>query len=120
MGEDDIIVRLPSSNDSKKKHSLIRIIWVQLTSGVGIWGSMKPLVAVIFSLIPFLFLGQHFNRKHRRAADWTLLQIPLILTIILWIGLWAWSIFDAYQDAAQTVANAQNRKRMKELDYAHS
>jgi hypothetical protein len=35
--------------------------------------------------------------------DWTLLQIPLALTVVLWIALWAYSIFDAWKDATKMV-----------------
>ena len=85
----------------------------------GGWGHLEflagePLVALMIflgviaaglALIPFLFLGQHFNRKHRKAFDFTLLQIPLILTVILWVGLYLWSIFDAWREAATNVAS---------------
>lgn len=106
---EEVVVRLPSKESSRK--NILRIIWSELTSGIGIWGSLKPLVAVIASIIPFLFLGQHFNREHRKATDWTMLQIPLILTVIFWVGLWGWSVFDAWYVATDQVRLAHNERR---------
>ena len=79
-------------------------IWNEMTLGVGFWGAMRPIVAAILAVIPFFFLGQHFNQKHRKATDWTLLQIPLALTIVLWIALWGFSIFDAWRDGTKLVS----------------
>ena len=113
--EDDLVVTLNTEvNDSTSSSSgrfrntigAIRLIWDELTAGVGAWGSLKPLIAGALAAIPFLFLGQHFNRQHQKGLDWKLLQIPLALTIILWFVLWAWSIFDAYRVAMMTVSKA--------------
>ncbi|MCH1541201.1 MAG: hypothetical protein L7S56_07225 [Candidatus Poseidonia sp.] len=84
---------------------LVKEIWREITFGVGTWGALRPLIAALLAAVPFLFLGQHFNRNHRRATDWTLLQIPLAFTIVLWIGLWFWSIIDAWKEATSLVAN---------------
>jgi len=84
---------------------VIKQIWSEITLGVGFWGAMRPLVAAILAVVPFLFLGQHFNKKHRKATDWTLLQIPLALTVVLWFGLWAFSIFDAWREGTKLVSN---------------
>ena len=70
---------------------------------------MRPIFAVILALVPFLYLGQHFNREHRKAFDWSLLQFPLILTIIFAIGLWIWSIFDAWYIATEQSRSRHNR-----------
>lgn len=83
---------------------LIREIWKEFTFGVGAWGTLRPIFTAILAAVPFLFLGQHFNRRHRKAVDWSLLQIPLALTIVLWIGLWLYSIFDAWKEATQRIA----------------
>lgn len=83
---------------------LFREIWKEITFGVGAWGTLRPLITALLASIPFLFLGQHFNRQHRKAFDWTLLQIPLALTIVLWIGLWAYSVFDAWRQATRKIA----------------
>jgi|ETNmetMinimDraft_21_1059911.scaffolds.fasta_scaffold09981_3 hypothetical protein len=93
----------------------IRIIWTELTAGLGAWGSIKPLIAGTLAVIPFLFLGQHFNRQHMKAFDWMLLQFPLVLTLILWPVLWFWSIFDAYRVAMVHVSEAENHRRTLEL-----
>jgi len=89
------------------KPSIFRVfkqIWTEMTLGVGFWGALRPLVAALLALVPFLFLGQHFNKKHRKATDWTLLQIPLALTVVLWFALWGFSIFDAWRDGTKLVS----------------
>jgi hypothetical protein len=98
------------------KNSLgtIRLIWYELTAGVGAWGSLKPLLAALLALIPFLFIGQHFNREHQKAFDWMMLQVPLLLTLVLFPILWIWSIFDAYRIAMIDVTMNENEKRVLE------
>ena len=117
--EEDLVVTL-SLEDSKggklrNIFGVVRLIWTELTAGVGAWGSLKPLVAGVLAAVPFLFLGQHFNRQHQKGFDWMLLQLPLALTIILWPVLWAWSILDAYRVAMVAVSEAENRRRALEL-----
>jgi hypothetical protein len=97
-----------TSVDDESKPSILRVfkqIWIEMTLGVGFWGALRPIVAAILALVPFLFLGQHFNKNHRKAADWTLLQIPLALTVILWFALWLFSIFDAWREGTKLVSN---------------
>ena len=117
--EEDLVVTL-SLEDSKGGRlrnifGVVRLIWTELTAGVGAWGSLKPLVAGVLAAVPFLFLGQHFNRQHQKGFDWMLLQLPLALTILLWPVLWAWSILDAYRVAMVAVSEAENRRRALEL-----
>ena len=104
--EEDLVVTL-SLEDSKGGRlrnifGVVRLIWTELTAGV-------------LAAVPFLFLGQHFNRQHQKGFDWMLLQLPLALTIILWPVLWAWSILDAYRVAMVAVSEAENRRRALEL-----
>ena len=117
--EDDLVVSLPTSPTPLRRVrdvlGAIRLIWNELTAGVGAWGSLKPLLAGALAAIPFLFLGQHFNRQHQKGFDWMLLQLPLVLTLILWPVLWAWSIFDAYRVAMIEVSEAENRRRVLEF-----
>ena len=119
--EEDLVVTLPTSDSAPTTGRLrntigaIRIIWTELTAGVGAWGSLKPLIAGALAVVPFLFLGQHFNRQHQKGFDWMLLQLPLVLTLILWPVLWAWSIFDAYRVAMIAVSEAENRRRVLEF-----
>ncbi|MEE3310458.1 MAG: hypothetical protein VX230_03090 [Candidatus Thermoplasmatota archaeon] len=119
---DDLVVSLPT-NGSKSTGlgrirdtlGAIRLIWTELTAGVGAWGSLKPLIAGALAAVPFLFLGQHFNRQHQKGFDWMLLQLPLVLTLILWPVLWLWSIIDAYRVAMMAVSDAENHRRVLEL-----
>ena len=117
--EDDLVVSLPATPTPlgriRDVLGAIRLIWTELTAGVGAWGSLKPLIAGALAAIPFLFLGQHFNRQHQKGFDWMLLQLPLVLTLILWPVLWAWSIFDAYRVAMISVSEAENHRRVLEF-----
>ena len=117
--EEDLVVSLPTNPTPlgriRDVLGAIRLIWTELTAGVGAWGSLKPLLAGALAAIPFLFLGQHFNRQHQKGFDWMLLQLPLVLTLILWPVLWAWSIFDAYRVAMIEVSEAENRRRVLEF-----
>ena len=119
--DEDLVVTLPTNSDDSRSSGrmrdvlgAIRLIWTELTAGVGAWGSLKPLLAGALAAIPFLFLGQHFNREHQKGFDWMLLQLPLVLTLILWPVLWAWSIFDAYRVAMISVSEAENHRRTLE------
>ena len=101
----------PESSAPKEGFFLVRIvkeIWREITFGVGTWGAMRPLLAALLALVPFLYLGQHFNRQHQRGVDWFLLQIPLALTIVLWVALYLWSIFDAWRDAVAIMGQGQS------------
>ena len=111
MSESEIVVQIPRNESKNKKGNILRVIFAQITSGVGFWGSLQPIVAILFSLIPFLFLGQHFNRSHQKGIDFGLLQIPLALTGILWICLYLWSIFDAWNEAQKYVLNKINNNQ---------
>ncbi|GIS43310.1 MAG: hypothetical protein Ct9H90mP16_03800 [Candidatus Poseidoniales archaeon] len=117
--EEDLVVTLSTEESSSGRLrnilGVVRLIWTELTAGVGAWGSLKPLVAGVLAAVPFFFLGQHFNRQHQKGFDWMLLQLPLGLTIILWPVLWAWSIIDAYRVAMVAVSDAENRRRALEL-----
>jgi|TARA_Y100000287_G_scaffold103697_1_gene82901 hypothetical protein len=96
---------------SSEKHvdsvALGKTLWTEITGGVGIWGAFRPIIAVTLSLVPFLFLGQHFNRNHQRGIDFSFLQIPLAFTLILWVALYFWSIFDAWREASIQVSESQ-------------
>jgi hypothetical protein len=120
--EEDLIVSLPAIERrreglglwrrTKSSAGAIRLIWSELTAGVGAWGALKPLLAGVLAAFPFLFLGQHFNRQHQKGFDWMLLQVPLLLTIVLWPVLWIWSIGDAYRVAMLDVTDAENQRRV--------
>ena len=109
MSEEEIVVQL-AVQPKKSKTGISKAIWRELTAGVGLWGSIRPLVAVLLAAIPLLFLGQHFNREHRKAVDWTLLQIPLSFTVILWVGIYFWSMVDAWQVSNSAVARKRNKR----------
>jgi len=108
MSESEIVIQVPRSNGEEKRGNILRVIFAQITSGVGFWGSLQPIIAVLLSLIPFLFLGQHFNRSHQKGFDFTLLQLPLLLTVVLWIGLYFWSIFDAWNESQKYILEKVN------------
>ncbi len=102
---EEIEVKVPTSSvERADKGMIITQIWKDITAGIGFWGTMRPLIAVVLAVIPLLFLGQHFNRQHQKALDWTMLQFPLALTVVLWVLLWFWSIFDAWREASKFVS----------------
>jgi len=109
----ELTLLLPEEEEDKgvlywRPVRLFREIWKEITFGVGAWGTLRPLITALLAAVPFLFLGQHFNRQHRKAFDWTMLQIPLALTIVLWVGLWLYSIFDAWREATKKIASHSN------------
>ena len=107
--DEDIEVVVPVDENEIDSLALGKTLWTEITAGVGIWGAFRPVIAVVLSLIPFLYLGQHFNRKHQRGFDWFLLQIPLAFTLVLWVLLYLWSIFDAWRDASVNVAESYDQ-----------
>ena len=111
MQDDEMAIEVVVPVEEKEIDSVAlgKTLWNEITAGVGIWGAFRPVFAVALSLVPFLFLGQHFNRNHRRGADWFLLQIPLAFTLILWILLYVWSVFDAWRDASVMVARSHDQ-----------
>ena len=84
------------------------VIWYELSGGIGPWGALRPLVAVAISLVPFLFLGQHFNRQHRKAFGYFLIQLPLILSVVMWPILYVWSIADSWWVSSRIIAKAES------------
>ena len=85
MQDDEMALEVVVPVEEKDVDSIAlgKTIWNEITAGVGIWGAFRPVFAIVLALIPFLFLGQHFNRNHRRGFDWFLLQIPLAFTLVL-------------------------------------
>ncbi len=106
--EDGLVERLRDRLDDLPRWQTpfmaIIVIVSEITGGVGPWGALRPLIATALAVVPFLYLGQHFNGQHSKAFDWTALQIPLLFCL-LWPLLWLWSIFDAYQTAMLSVAD---------------
>ena len=80
--EEELVVQFSSESDSARNGILpvriVKEIWREITFGVGTWGALRPLVAALLAAVPFLFLGQHFNRQHRRGIEWSFLQLSLI------------------------------------------
>ncbi|MAF93734.1 hypothetical protein CMO85_03605 [Candidatus Woesearchaeota archaeon] len=111
--EEELVVQFTPETDSAPQGILpvriVREIWREITFGVGTWGALRPLVAALLAAVPFLFLGQHFNRQHRRGFEWGFLQIPLAFTVLLWIGLYLWSIIDAWRDAVSAMGQIQDQ-----------
>jgi hypothetical protein len=102
---EEMIVQFPVEEKrelvDRREVRFVRELWRQITFGVGAWGTLRPLIAALLAAVPFLFLGHHFNRQHRRGVDWFLLQIPLALTLVLWAGLYLYSIYDAWREATR-------------------
>lgn len=96
--------RLENSSRLATPFHVVMVVISEIIGGVGPWGALRPLIATALAVVPFLFLGQHFNRQHGKAFDWFALQIPLLFCL-LWPLLWLWSLFDAYQNAMLSVAS---------------
>ena len=111
--EEELVVQFSPESSAQPQGILpvriVREIWREITFGVGTWGALRPLDCGSFCCCSVPFLGQHFNRQHRRAAEWSFLQIPLALTLLLWIGLYLWSIFDAWRDAVGAMGDPQGQ-----------
>ena len=111
---DEYVVQLePDEESGASPLGVASVIWRELSGGIGPWGAMRPLFAVALSLVTLLFLGQHFNREHRKASEWFLIQFPLILSLVLWPVLFAWSIADAWWVSSGIVASAENRANLE-------
>jgi phosphoglycerol transferase MdoB-like AlkP superfamily enzyme len=107
---EELVVNIAEDEELEKvsKLGVIGVIWSELNGGIGPWGTLRPLFSIILALIPFLFLGQHFNRQHEKANSWFLIQLPLLFTVILWFLLFVWSIGDAFFVSSRIVAKAEN------------
>jgi len=107
---EEYVVSVASEKEPEEASALgvIGVIWYELSGGIGPWGALRPLVALAISLIPFLYLGQHFNRQHRKALGCFVIQLPLIFSVVLWPVLFIWSIADAWWVSSGIVAKAEN------------
>ena len=107
---EELMVSLAEGYEPKKANPLgvIGVIWSEINGGIGPWGTVRPLFTLIIAIIPFLYLGQHFNRQHEKANGWFLIQLPLLFTIILWFALYLWSIGDALLISSRIVAKSEN------------
>tara|TARA_B100000287_G_C20638690_1_gene782671 strand:- start:1132 stop:1467 length:336 start_codon:yes stop_codon:yes gene_type:complete len=105
----EFVVELESEeNESSSVIGVLSAIWYEISGGIGAWGTLRPLVAVVLALVPGVFLGQHFNRQHTKAFDWFIVQFPLILSLVLWPVLYVWSIADAWWVSSGIVASSQS------------
>ena len=111
MMAEEYVVSIASDEESDSSSALgvFGVIWYELSGGIGPWGALRPLVAFVLSLIPFLFLGQHFNRQHRKALGCFLIQLPLIISVVMWPVLFVWSMADAWWVSSRIVAKAESR-----------
>jgi|TARA_B110000263_G_scaffold219808_1_gene207264 hypothetical protein len=111
MMVEELIVNLATDDEPEKvsRVGVIGVIWNEISGGIGPWGTMRPLFTIILAIIPFLFLGQHFNRQHEKANSWFIIQLPLLFTIILWFALYLWSIGDAVWVSSRLVAKSENQ-----------
>ena len=107
---EEYVVSLAAEEEPESGSTMgaLGVIWYELSGGIGPWGALRPLVAVAISLVPFLFLGQHFNRQHRKAFGYFLIQLPLILSVVMWPILYVWSIADAWWVSSRIIAKAES------------
>lgn len=113
---EDYVVQLEEEiEDESSTLGVVSAIWGELSGGIGPWGAARPLFAFALAMVPLLFLGQHFNRQHRKASEWFLIQFPLILSLVLWPVLYVWSIADAWWVSSGIVASAKNKESLESL-----
>ena len=107
---EEYVVSLAAEEEPESGSTMgaLGVIWYELSGGIGPWGALRPLVAVASSLVPFLFLGQHFNRQHRKAFGYFLNQLPRILSVVMWPILYVWSIADAWWVSSRIIAKAES------------
>ena len=107
---DEYLVSVASDEEPNEASTLgvIGVIWHELSGGIGLWGALRPLLALALSLVPVLFLRQHFNSQHRKAFGCFVIQLPLIFSVVLWPALFVWSIIDAWWVASGIVAKAES------------
>ena len=109
MAEEYVVsIAAEEGAESGSTMGTLGVIWYELSGGIGPWGALRPLVAVVISLVPFLFLGQHFNRQHRKAFGYFLIQLPLILSVVMWPILYVWSIADSWWVSSRIIAKAES------------
>jgi len=109
MAEEYVVSVVPDEEPEEASTlGVVGVIWNELSGGIGPWGTLRPLVALALSLVPFLYLGQHFNRQHGKGFGWFVIQLPLILSVVLWPILFIWSIADAWWVSSGIVARAQS------------
>ena len=110
---EEYVVSVDSEEEPESGSSVgaLGVIWYELSGGIGPWGALRPLVALVLSMVPFLFIGQHFNGQHRKAFGWFLIQLPLILSVVMWPVLFVWSIGDAWWVSSRIVANAESENQ---------
>ena len=76
----ELVVQYPTNEKKSIANrivSTLKTIFHEITFGVGTWGAMRPMFTAVLAGIPFLFLGQHFNKEHAKARDWTLFKFLL-------------------------------------------
>ena len=89
---------------------IVKEIWREITFGVGTWGALRPLVATaVLATVPFLFLGQHFNRQHRRGFGGGVSPDSVGVDPHFVVSLYLWSIFDAWRDAVGAMGQVQGQ-----------
>ena len=70
--EEDLVVTLSTEESSSGRLrnilGVVRLIWTELTAGVGAWGSLKPLVAGVLAAVPFFSSVSTLIDSTRRAS----------------------------------------------------
>ena len=113
MTEEFVVELEVEDGEKSTPFGVLSLVWTELSGGVGPWGAVRPWFTIILSLVPFLYLGQHFNGEHRKAFDWFIIQFPLIVSIILWPILYIWSIIDAVWVSSGIVATSETQENLE-------
>ena len=68
---EEYAVTVETEDEEVSRLGVLRVIWHELSGGVGPWGAFRPIFSILVSLVPFVYLGQHFNGHHNKAFGWT-------------------------------------------------
>ena len=71
-------------------------------------GALRPLIAAALAAVPFFFLDNTSTANIDEESN-GVPPNPVGLTIILWFGLYFWSIFDAWRDAVAVMGRLKTR-----------
>ena len=110
--EEELVVQFsPESSEQPQGILPVRIvreIWREITFGVGTWVHCARWLRLFWLLFRSLFSGSisidsTVERLNGRSFKF------MALTLLLWIGLYLWSIFDAWRDAVSAMGDPQGQ-----------
>ena len=56
MSTDYVVEIVDDEEDDSGPFGVVKVIWYEISGGIGPWGALRPLIAIILALIPFFLL----------------------------------------------------------------